>query len=127
MEQETDNNRYCPKAGQLWAGWLVAAAAWGLHLLVSYGLVELVCEKPAILETVRVEIILHGLTILFFLLALSGAALAWRINKRLRAQPRLPDPGRSEFMATSGILLSLFFAIVVLVQGLPNMVLPTCL
>lgn len=127
MEQEKDNNRYCPKAGQLWAGWLVAAAAWGLHLLVSYGLVELVCKKPAILETVWVEIILHGLTILFFLLALSGAALGWHISRRLRTERKPSDHGRSKFMATSGILLSLFFATVILVQGLPNMVLPTCL
>lgn len=107
---------------RLWAGWMVATVAWILHLSISYSLVEWYCRNSEVLEAQTVKMMLHAVTGLSFLLAVFGAWFAWRTRKRLRA-----EPGLSEFMAGSGVWYSLFLAVVILVEGIPNMVIPTCL
>ncbi len=116
-------------AGRLWAAWFIAIAAWGLHLFASYSLVEWHCRNPQTLSDITTKIMLHSLTVFCFLLALSAGGLAWRSIRTLRERKNSLSNTfftRSRFMATSGILLSLFLAVIILVQGLPNLVLPPC-
>lgn len=116
-------------AGRLWAGWFIAIAAWGLHLFASYSLVEWYCRNAEAISSVSAKIILHSLTALCFLLALYGGWLAWSSVRQLQNRRNALDNTfftRSRFMAKSGILLSLFLAVIILVQGLPNLVLPLC-
>lgn len=115
--------------GRLWAGWFIAIAAWSLHLFLSYSLVEWYCRNTAAISSVNAKILLHSLTALCFLLALYGGWLAWSSMRQLQNRKNALDNAffiRSLFMAKSGILLSLFLAAVILVQGLPNLVVPPC-
>lgn len=131
MREERGKEKELPTASRLWAGWLVAVAAWGLHLFASYGLVELYCRNQGIASAASIKLILHGLTGLCFLLAFYGGWLAWRTDQSLAHGLKEDggDPGwqRSRFMARSGIMFSGFLAVVILVQGLPNLVFEPCL
>lgn len=130
-EQRASTERELPTARRLWAGWLIGAAAWGLHLFLSYGLVELYCRNQEIATAASIKFILHSLTGACFFLAAYGGWLAWRTDHRLHdhASEEGGDPGiqRSRFMARSGIMFSAFLAIIILVQGMPNLVFEPCL
>lgn len=114
---------------RLWAGWFIAITAWGLHLFLSYSLVEWYCRNTEAISGGNAKFLLHSLTALCFLLALYGGWLAWSSMRQLQNRKSGLDNTlftRSRFMAKSGILLSLFLAVIILVQGLPNLVLPPC-
>lgn len=130
-EQRASNERELPTASRLWAGWLVAVAAWGLQLFLSYGLVELYCRNQGIATPATIKLILHGLTGGMFILAFYGGWLAWRTEQSLAQGMKDEGSGtgvqRSRFLARSGIMFSAFLAAVILVQGLPNLVFEPCL
>jgi hypothetical protein len=93
------------RPGALWAGWLLAPAAWLAHLSLSYALAPLACRHGSL-------VVLHLLTAAMLAAALAGAWLARRNRRR-------GDDGRSEFLGAAGMWLSLLFAAVIAVQGLP--------
>jgi hypothetical protein len=112
----------------LWSGWGLAVAAWVLHLMSSYSLVEWYCHSGTDFPPGALYWTLNGITLLAAALALTGIILAWR-NAR-RAGPdtstTAEGPGRSRFMAITGIMISIFFLGIILMQGLPNFVLGPC-
>lgn len=107
----------------LWFGMLAGPAAWFLHLVISYSLVRLICQTGD-------SWLLHLTTFATLLLAAAGVLVAWRNVRRvghLRATAADGTMGRSRFMAVSGIALSGFFLIVVLLAWLPDFFLSPCL
>lgn len=125
-----DQSQVLPNRRRLWSGWFLAVFAWILHLSVSYGLVEWFCRNRAALSEAWLAVLLHGTTIATLGLALFGAWLAWnnyRTLVRLPAAEAGPATKRSLFMAQSGIWTSLFFAVLIAVEGIPNLMVPPCL
>jgi hypothetical protein len=106
----------------LWYGVFAAVAAWKLQLVTNYTLFPYLCWH-------RLEIVNHLLSALFFGVALSGAWIAYKAWRHMGTETDLGKGGvigRSRFMAVSGILLSLYLALVILGQWVPNIVLSAC-
>lgn len=112
----------------LWGGWAIAAVAWALHLVISYTVVEWYCHSETGIAPGTIYWILNGTTLVTVVLALASAVLGWRNLRRVRpAKARDTERlGRQRFMALTGIMLSLFFLSIILVQGMPNFFLRPC-
>jgi len=85
-------------------GFLGGAVAWILHLGISYLLLPFVCGGGH-------EWVLHLLTAATAAMAGAATVLAWRARRR---------GGRIQgFLALSGVLLSGFYLLLIVVEGLP--------
>lgn len=109
---------------RLWGGWLLAILGWVLHLGLSYGLIEWYCQRSRDLAPHTLRTILHGITLVAALMAITGLVLAWRNLRTVRRSPDARD--RSHFMAVAGVLSSTLFLGIILAQGLPIMILELC-
>lgn len=106
----------------IWGGLLVAPFAWSLHLITSYALVGWICERG---DRAAYDII----TVLILLLTGLGGWFAWRIWRTAGAgwPDSADDPvSRSRFLGMSGILLSGFFALVIVAQWVPTLFIGPC-
>jgi hypothetical protein len=112
-----------PRAlARLWFGLLGGAVAWKLQLVVNYAVVPYACWH-------RVEILNHAASLATFLLALGAVWVAWGSWKALGEEwgTEMGGPiGRSRFMALSGLALSAMFALMILGQWIPNLLLSPC-
>lgn len=110
-------------SARLYAGVLLAPAAWFLHLVASYTMATLLCGG-------RHEWLLHVPFVLALGMAGAGGLLAWR-NWDDTGRGFDPDRGgvlgRSNFLAVAGLGSSAFFGLVVLLTEVPNWFLPPCL
>ena len=107
----------------LWFGVLAAPFAFLMHLEINYALVAQVCESGQ-------RIVLHLVTLLFLLLAASGAFVAWR-NWQETGR-RLPGEAgsvleRSRLMAAVGFLMSALFILALIAQWIPQFFLDPCM
>lgn len=120
---ETEERFHQPRAlAALWYGLLAGAVAWKLQLVVNYAVVPYACWN-------RVEILNHAASLLTFSLALSGCWVAWRTWKQAGKDGDVEAGGivgRSRFMAVGGLALSALFALMILGQWLPNLMLSPC-
>jgi putative membrane protein len=106
-----------PVAGSvLWFALFGGVAAWVVHLGASYLLVPVACRAGA-------PAILHALTVAMGLIATSAVAAGWRSARRLAADPAWHRPA---FMARLGILVSGFFLMVILAEGVPRVLQDPC-
>jgi hypothetical protein len=106
----------------LWWGVFAGPAAWKLQLVTNYALHPYLCWH-------RLEIVNHLLSVAFLLVALSGAVVAYRAWRHMGEATDLAQGGvigRSRFMAVSGIALSIYLALVIFGQWVPNIVLSAC-
>ncbi len=122
----------------LWIQLLAGPILWSVHFLVSYLLVEASCHAGwnfSILGFNGLSFIVIVLT----LLAVIGTALfslssyrGWRsihAERNLREQFRDGSrwfEGPVDFMYLSGLLLSILFALVILLTGIPALFLQPC-
>ncbi len=113
--------RDLPGTRRLWIGCVLPVLAWALHLAGSYGLAASACDGGPAPLALRGWLL--GLTIVTALAALAGLAMSWSSQRRLRCAPQAT---RRRFMTRCGMLLGGGFAVVVLVQGLPPLVLAPC-
>lgn len=104
----------------------LGVAAWALHLFISYSLVEWHCQNLGTLSHGTTKILLNTLTVAFLVLAVVAAL----ISKRYGDDSIKTDPSetgkRPQFMARFSALLCGFLAVVILVQGLPNVMVGLC-
>lgn len=106
---------------ELWWGILIGPAAWALDQGISYSIDQHACSTGHFY-------VLHVSTAACFVLALTGAFVAWRQFSRARngnedgGSPR----DRSWFMALLGMLLSLAFGLVIIALAVPKIVLSPC-
>jgi hypothetical protein len=106
----------------LWAGLLLAPAAFLLNLEIAYALVPTACSSRNLL-------LMHAVHFVCLLLAGLGGLLAWRCwSGAGEAWPG--DAGgaisRTQFMAGLGVLTSGLFVLVILAQWIPSFVLSPC-
>jgi hypothetical protein len=106
----------------LWAGLLLAPAAFLLNLEVAYALVPTACSTGT-------RLLVHVVHLVCLLLAAAGDLIAWR-SWRSTGETWPGGAGgrlsRSRFMAGVGLLLSLFIVMVIVAQWIPSFVLNPC-
>lgn len=108
--------------GRLWYGVMIGAGAWKLQLLALYALVPYACWHG-------LPILIHMSSLAGFLLALSGGWVGWENWRRSGASIDTElggTAGRSRFMGLAGMVIGPFFALVILGQWLPNLLLSPC-
>ena len=106
----------------LWLAVLAGPFAWALSEQLSYMLTPTACAQKS-------HFLLHLAALATLLLALAGMALAWSRWKRLpegSTEHGNPEGSRVRFMALSGMTACAFFALVILAEWVPNLVLGVC-
>ena len=108
---------------RLWFAMLAGPLAWSAHLLLSYGLVPIACDTGwAFLLVVVTAVTAIG--------SLAGALVSRRLP--VGDTPETEDlrltnaTDRMRFIARSGLAGGLFFAAVIIVQGLPVLFIDPC-
>lgn len=103
----------------LWAGVLIAPAAWAFNLQANYTLATFACEG-------RWPLLIHAISVVSLAVALAGMWIAWgswRNAGGAGADTGEHEPrdrvARSRFMAAAGFVLSAFFALVIVAQWIP--------
>jgi hypothetical protein len=108
----------------LWVGVLLAPVAWAAQQQALYTMVPWACQSGNFFA-------LHAVTIAAVAVALSGALVAWRNWSRAGRARADDDRGgalaRSRFFAVSGLVASLFFALVIVAQGIAAFVVHPCM
>jgi hypothetical protein len=111
-----------PGIAALWTGILAGPLAWALDLTASYALVKWTCGG-------RYTFVLHLITIGALLVTAAGAALSWRALQHAPAGtddgPRPIDRGR--FMALLGLVVCALFALAMIGNAIPRLMLDACL
>jgi hypothetical protein len=109
-----------PKRSELglWLAFFAGSWAWLAHLMLSFALVP----------TARVhdsKVMLHATTAVTLSIAIAGAMACSRLRRERPGQAqRSPSSAvRGDFIALGGLLLNLFFSLVILAEELPNWVL----
>jgi hypothetical protein len=105
------------------AGLFLAPSAWALQLLISYSLTPTVCDNDD--QTWW----LHLVSLLAALTALGGAFLARIAWTRLTSGSSLEGDAYASsrrFLALTGMILSLFFVLVIAALDLPTWWLNAC-
>jgi hypothetical protein len=108
----------------LWGALLLSAGAWSAHLIASYFLVEASCQQVTRAGSATVPgvwIALIVITAVAATAALLGAGFAW--GRRRALQGRGPGLERAGGLSLVMILLSLFFALVILLELAPILML----
>lgn len=107
----------------LMLGLLLAPVAWGAQQETLYTMVSWACQSGHF-------VVMHLVSLAAVLVALAGALVAWRNWDRLgRTEPGGEGgaAGRSRFLAASGVVSSLFFALVIVAQWIATFVLHPCM
>ena len=106
----------------LWAGLLLAPAAFLANLEVAYALVPAACAA-------RNTLLLHLVNGASLVVALTGGVIAWRSwNTVGRSWPNgeAGPIGRSRFLAAMGVLLTALCALVIVAQWTAVFLLDPC-
>jgi hypothetical protein len=106
----------------LWVGLFTGPVAFLLHLQIGYALVPWACVTGHLFA-------LYLTTLGALAITATGAFSAWRGLRRVGTKGSESAAGptpRSRFMALTGILLSSFFFIVIIAQGIHNFILTPC-
>jgi hypothetical protein len=98
---------------QVWAAALAGAVAWTAHNLLSAALVSFACGWPIGL------VLLHALTVGTLAVALAGAVVGGR-----RFVAATTDGTR--FVGGASVMLNALFALVIVAEGVPNLMLNPC-
>ncbi|MFL6230182.1 MAG: hypothetical protein ACJ741_15530 [Pyrinomonadaceae bacterium] len=108
----------------VWAGLLVAPAAWAAQQLALYTMVPWACQTGHFFA-------LHLVTLAAMLVAAAGALVAWRNWTRAGREESSDDRGgalaRTRFLSVLGLVESLFFVVVIAAQGLAAFILHPCM
>jgi hypothetical protein len=110
---------------RLWFGTLGGVLAWSAHLLVGYGLEELVCAGPlarsALVEGAIVVVTLAAIAVC---VAAAIVALGYARGRRAPGGGALPE--RVAFLGSVGVALNLLSAATVVFAGLPLLFFELC-
>jgi preprotein translocase subunit SecG len=107
----------------LWWGLLGSGIAWLLHLLLAYAIAEFGCvlyvERYSFLGITLVAWLLIAVTVLTAAAAGVAALVAVRASRKITGDDIYATRGTAEYMARVGVLASVLFIFVILVQSVP--------
>jgi len=107
----------------LWVGVLMAPIVWLVQFEVRYALVEWICARQS-------RIVLHLLSVFFFLTMVAGGMFCWRCWSRERkiAPPEEESSPRHRnvFLSLLGMLSSSLFALVLIAQAIAEVMVEPC-
>jgi hypothetical protein len=107
----------------LWWNMAAGLIAWGLDLGLSYVLEQHSCSTGH-------YYVLHTISAVCFVIALSGVAAGFREMKRFPQNAKKEEGGshfnRAYFQVILGMLLSASFAVVIVAGALPRWILSPC-
>jgi hypothetical protein len=106
----------------LWFSVLAGPFAWALTEQLSYMLTPTACWTGS-------HFILYLVPLGALLIVLAGAAVArsrWRRAPEGSTERGYPEDSRIRFMAVAGFWLCVSFAVVILAETVPNLVLRVC-
>ena len=115
-----------PTAKKLWGYWLISMVAWAAQLFLSYSLVEWYCVNSETVSIKKIQAAILAITFVCLTLSTVSTTRAYRVVAIIRAQPESPLKSRNLFMVYGAVLLSGFLSVSILMQGLPNFILPMC-
>jgi hypothetical protein len=120
METMMTNERSVRRRPLLWAGLLLPATAWALHLTISYVLATTACAES--------DPPLHAVTAILLATAAGGGWMAWTSWNAARADSDGTEEQRSvaRFLALLGVLAAGLFGLAILTQGIPTLILGPC-
>ncbi|HET7601007.1 MAG TPA: hypothetical protein VFK09_11980 [Gemmatimonadales bacterium] len=111
------------RVAALVTGLLLAPFVAMLHLELSYADVRHACRQGS-------ELRLHVTSAVLLLAALAGAAVAWRMLQGSSDRGAPGDPeiaaANTRFVAVTGVLVSLYFSLVIVAQWLAVFMLGPC-
>jgi hypothetical protein len=116
LDQRLDS---LPRLTLLWFGLLAPPIAWAAHLTVEYFLVTLHCQ----LQGGSTDVYMTLTSAASLLLCVAGGVAAWLAWRRLSYEEH---HGWAQFMAASGIFLSVLFLIGIVLGTVPVYALETC-
>ena len=106
----------------LWLAVLAGPLAWAAQLQINYALTPTACALGG-------KTFLHLVSLVAFLVAVAGAFVGWLWRKKLPAgstERGDAEASRARFMALSGMILGVFFALVIVALEIPNWALRVC-
>lgn len=103
-----------PSSTLLWISIWAGPVAFAVDMQSRFALVQWSCFNHR-------EWVLHVITITAFVAAAAGAALAWVAFSRLDRNLQ-----RARFMAMSGFILSVSFAVSIVANAIPHLFLSPC-
>ena len=132
---QTTLTRGLPQARNLVLLLLAGPLIWSVYHIVGYLLVEVACRTGIlagrILGLSALWWILIVLTVAALLATLYAGFLAyrnWQDTRTISTEVEEADlvKGRTRFLALSGLLLNSLFAVIILLDGIPALVLRLC-
>lgn len=112
----------------LWFGILAGPIAWGLQVLIGYGVEEIACSPASqsdLLLGVSTETWIVGAHIAFTAIMLTALLVAFVCWRRTVAGDGSPGR-RAGWMAMAGIMVSALFLVVIVSGFMPAVFLGTC-
>lgn len=109
----------------LWFGLLGGAVAWLVHLLSAYAIAEFGCvgtlTSIVFLTITAVAWMEIGVSLLTLLAAIAAVVVAYRSRRRLQAKTEneAAVPRGELFLARTGLITSILFVLVILVESVP--------
>ena len=120
-EPEVPSERL-PSLWTLWFGVLAPPTAWAGHLSIEYFLVTLQCQ----LTTPAAKTLIYVVWPILVVIGPLGGVVSYFSWRKLQGLPENPAVNRARFMAVSGMLLSVLFAIGLAFATVPIFVLDHC-
>lgn len=118
---------------RLWYGLAAPIAAWVVEGMASFVFSDYACEggKPFPHSFSRTTVVaaLIVLAAVMLAIAISAGVVAWRTWRSLSRTPKVSAAegrGRGEFMALTGLFISVVFSIAIVWSGLAPMIVGPC-
>ena len=117
-------------SSRLWAGVVIAPAAWSVSELLGYWLAARACDRGSASTAANAGVVQDVLAVVLGLVAVTGLVIAvgnWRRVRESSGSTGGPAAwGRAEFMALGGTVASALFVLGIILFALPPLLVNAC-
>ena len=116
----------------LWFGVLGGAVAWSLHTVVDWGIDDTTCRSGhSSIGSIPLNPLLLGISLFFLLITAASTVVSWRHWRRASSADALQGlkalrNDRVHLMALVGLVMNVFFLMMVLFGTIDVLVFPAC-
>jgi hypothetical protein len=115
--------------GRLWAGVLLAPAAWVVAELLGYPLASRGCDQRTVSAAARTGVTQDVIAVVLALIAVAGLVIAmgnWRQARAAASSNETAARGRAQFMSLAGVVASALFTLGIVFFALPPLLINIC-